>query len=84
MSAAPKLAGFAVVLVILFGIAALAGGASGPLHKQTTAAKQQGGEGMTAMDGADGVTATVNYATEKAPGRVRPGHGGRRAARRGH
>ena len=49
MSAAPKLAGFAATLVLVFGGAALAGGAVGPLRDQTPAAEPHGG-GMAAMD----------------------------------
>jgi hypothetical protein len=46
VSAAAKLAGFALVLAIVFGGAALAGGAVGPLREQTRAT-----DGMSAMDG---------------------------------
>ena len=50
MSAAAKLAGFAAGLAILFGGAALAGGAVGPLHEKDAAKP----EGMTAMEGGHG------------------------------
>jgi hypothetical protein len=43
MSAAPKLAGFAAVLAVVFGGAALAGSAVGPVHEQRSAG------GMTGM-----------------------------------
>ena len=50
MSAAAKLAGFGAGLAVLFGGAALAGGAVGPLHKNDAAKP----EGMTAMEGGHG------------------------------
>src|SRR3954452_19983606 len=46
MTAAPKLAGFAAGLAVLFGGAAIAGSAVGPVHDQQRAAKQD----MGAMD----------------------------------
>jgi hypothetical protein len=49
MSAAPRLAGFAVALVVLFGGAALAGGAIGPVRDKTEAGEEHAG-GMSAME----------------------------------
>lgn len=48
MSPAAKLAGFAVVLAVVFGAATLAGGAVGPLHDRPVA---QGDDAMGAMEG---------------------------------
>jgi hypothetical protein len=48
MSAGPKLAGFAVALAAIFGGAALAGGAVGPLREQAPAPKPHGA--MAAME----------------------------------
>jgi hypothetical protein len=48
MSAAPKLAAFAAGLAVLFGGAALAGGAVGPLRDDTAAPERHGGD-MAAM-----------------------------------
>jgi len=50
MSVAAKLAGFAAGLAVLFGGAALAGGAVDPLHEKKAAEP----EGMTTMDGGHG------------------------------
>jgi hypothetical protein len=49
VTAGPKLAGFAVGLAAVFGGAALAGGAVGPVREQTPAAQPHGG-GMAAME----------------------------------
>jgi hypothetical protein len=49
MSAAPRLAGFAVALVVLFGGAALAGGAIGPVRDKAEAGEEHAG-GMSAME----------------------------------
>ena len=46
MSVVAKLGGFAAGLAVLFGGAALAGGAIGPLHDQSTAADAKGEHGM--------------------------------------
>jgi hypothetical protein len=51
MRAAPKLAGFAAGLAVLFGGAALAGGAVGPLRDDTSAPQPHGGD-MAAMPAA--------------------------------
>lgn len=48
MSPAAKLAGFAVVLAVVFGAATLAGGAVWPLHDRPVT---QGGDAMNAMKG---------------------------------
>jgi hypothetical protein len=50
MNPVAKLAGFAAGLAVLFGGAALAGGAVGPLHEKEAAKP----EGMTAMEGGHG------------------------------
>lgn len=52
MSAAPRLAGFAVVLAAVFGGATVAGRAVGPLHTQRSAPAPHGTAGMSGM-GAD-------------------------------
>ena len=49
MSAGPKLAGFAVTLAVVFGGAALAGGAVGPLREPAPATEPHRG-GMAAME----------------------------------
>jgi hypothetical protein len=53
MNVPTKLAGFALALAVVFGGAALAGGAVGPQREQTPAARSHGG-GMGAMDDAHG------------------------------
>jgi hypothetical protein len=55
MSAAPKLIGFAVALAVVFGAAALAGGAVGPLRDETETAKSHAGDMDGEAHGADAV-----------------------------
>jgi len=55
MTAVPKLVGFAVALAVVFGAAALAGGAVGPLRDETEAAKPHAGNMEGEAHGAEAV-----------------------------
>jgi hypothetical protein len=58
MNALAKLAAFAAVLVVVFGAAALAGGAVGPVHEPATVARGEPSDDM-GMDGAHGEEAKM-------------------------
>ncbi|MDA0164794.1 hypothetical protein OM076_31285, partial [Solirubrobacter ginsenosidimutans] len=83
MSVAAKLAGFAAVLVVAFGVAAVAGRAVGPDREGAAKERAEKGGAMGAHGGdamADGGNAAGNGAGDTAAG----GHGAADAATGGH
>jgi hypothetical protein len=62
MTAVPKLVGFAVALAVVFGAAALAGGAVGPLRDEAETAKPHGGNMEGEAHGGEAVQAVRGLA----------------------